>query len=149
MGAASGGGGRQLTVLGGCTWRRGARGMVESIRGRPKRAVHGDSAAAQWGVKGRGRRKGAPRWGWAPFIAARGGGRRAAQHGGETGGGNQRPQLERRRHGLGANVQTVGLTRGPHAVLIFPIYPELAQFGNQKRMPYLTPKIPKFCMLLD
>jgi hypothetical protein len=101
------------------------------------------------GVKGRGRRKGAPRWGWAPFIAARGGGRRAAQRGGETGGGNQRPQLERRRHGLGANVQTVGLTRGPHAVLIFPIYPELAQFGNQKRMPYLTQKIPKFCMLLD
>jgi hypothetical protein len=50
---------------------------------------------------------------------------------------------------LGANVRTVGLTRGPHAVLIFPFYPKLAQHANQKRMSYLAQKIPKFCMLLD
>jgi hypothetical protein len=37
---------------------------------------------------------------------------------------------------------------GPHTVLIFPIYPKLAQHGN-KKMSYLPPKNPKFCMLLD
>jgi hypothetical protein len=65
-------------VRGGCTRRRGAQGVVESVRERPERAVRGSSAAAgtvaQWGVKGGGGRKGAPRWGWTPFIAARGSG---------------------------------------------------------------------------
>jgi hypothetical protein len=82
VGAASGGGGRQLAVRGGCTRWRGAQGVVESVGERPEWAVCGGSAVAgmvaQWGVKGGGGRKGAPRWGWAPFIAARGGGRRAA-----------------------------------------------------------------------
>jgi hypothetical protein len=67
-------------VRGGCTQRRGAEGMVKLIGERPERDVHGGSATAgmvvQWGAKGGGGRKGAPRWGWAPFIAARGGERR-------------------------------------------------------------------------
>jgi hypothetical protein len=41
------------------------------------------------------------------------------------------------------------MTLGAHGVLIFPIYSKLAQIGNQKRMPYLAPKISKFCMMLD
>jgi hypothetical protein len=41
------------------------------------------------------------------------------------------------------------LTLGAHGVLIFPIYSKQAQLGNQERMTYLAPKIPKFCMLLD
>jgi hypothetical protein len=63
---------------------------------RPERAVHGGLAvvgtAEQWGAKGGGERKGAPRWGWAPFKAARGSGRRAAQRqnsGQENGGGSR------------------------------------------------------------
>jgi hypothetical protein len=35
-----------------------------------------------------------------------------------------------------------------HGVLIFLIYSKLAQHRNRKRMSYLVPKIPKFCMLL-
>jgi hypothetical protein len=61
------GGGRRLRVRGGCTWRRGARGVVETVGERPKQAVHGGSAVAgmavQWGAKSGGGRKGAPRWG--------------------------------------------------------------------------------------
>jgi hypothetical protein len=90
VGAASGGGGRQLVVWGGCTWRRCAQGMVESVGERTEQVVHGGSVAAgtmaQWGAKGGGGRKDAPRWGWAPFIAARGGGRRR-RGGGESVGG--------------------------------------------------------------
>jgi hypothetical protein len=59
VGAASGGGGRQLTMRGGCTRWHGAQGVVESIGGRPERAVCDGSVAvgmvAQWG--GRRRRK--------------------------------------------------------------------------------------------
>jgi hypothetical protein len=79
-------------VRGGCTRRRSARGVVESVGERPEWAVHGGSVAAgtaaQWGAKSGGGRKGAPRWGWAPFIAARGGGRRRwGNSGWENGGG--------------------------------------------------------------
>jgi hypothetical protein len=87
VGAASGGGGRQLAVRGGCTQRCGARGVVESFGKRPERAICGGSATVgmtvQWGAKGEEGRKGTPRWGRAPFIAARGGGRRQCG-GGET-----------------------------------------------------------------
>jgi hypothetical protein len=66
-GAASSSGGRRLGVRGGCTWWRGAQGVVEAVRGRPERAVHGGSAVAgtmaQWGAKSGGGRKGTPRWG--------------------------------------------------------------------------------------
>jgi hypothetical protein len=82
-GNGGGGGDRQLAVRGGCTRWRGARGVVESVVERLEWAVHGGSVAAgmaaQWGVKGGGGRKGSPWWGWAPFRAARCGGRRAAQ----------------------------------------------------------------------
>jgi hypothetical protein len=58
---ASGGGGRWLGVRGGCTQRRGARGLVETVGERPERAVRGGSTmagtAAQWGEKRR-RKKG-------------------------------------------------------------------------------------------
>jgi hypothetical protein len=117
VGVASGGGGQQLAVREGCTRRRGARGVVESVGERTEQAVYGGSAvagmAAQWGVKGGGGRKGARRWGWAPFIAARGGGRWRCG-GGETVGGEttvarlwawarQRwPLSESGRRGLGA-----------------------------------------------
>jgi hypothetical protein len=40
-GVASGGGGRQLVVWGGRTQRRGARGVVQSVKERLERAVHG------------------------------------------------------------------------------------------------------------
>jgi hypothetical protein len=46
VGAASGGGGRQLTVRGGCTQWRGARGVVELVGERLEWAVHGGSATA-------------------------------------------------------------------------------------------------------
>jgi hypothetical protein len=89
VGTASGDGGRRLGVRGGCTWRRGAQGVVKMVRERPERAVRGGSTVAgmtaQWGAKSEGGRKGAPRWRWVPSIAGRGGGRRAAwrKNGGE------------------------------------------------------------------
>jgi hypothetical protein len=52
--------------------------------------------AAQWGTKSGGGRKGAPRWGWAPFIAARGDGRQRRGNGGgrgAVGAARQRPPL--------------------------------------------------------
>jgi hypothetical protein len=54
VGVASRGGGRQLTVRGGCTRRRGARGVVESIGERLERAVRGGSiAVGMWRSGGR------------------------------------------------------------------------------------------------
>jgi hypothetical protein len=85
-------GGRQLAVRGGCIRRRGARGVVESVGESLEQAIHGGSSVAgmkvQWLVKGGGGRKGAPRWGWAPNIAARGG-RRQWHGSGETVGGEK------------------------------------------------------------
>jgi hypothetical protein len=67
VGAVSGAGGRRLGVRGGCTRRRGAQGVVKTVRERPERAVRGGSAVVgmttQWGVKSGGGRKDAPRWG--------------------------------------------------------------------------------------
>jgi hypothetical protein len=51
VGAASGGCGRQLTMWGGHTQRRGARGVVESAEERLERAIHGN--AHQVGRSGR------------------------------------------------------------------------------------------------
>jgi hypothetical protein len=83
VGAASGGGGRRLVVRGGCTRWRGARGVVKMVGERPERAIRGGSAAAgttvRWRLKSGGGRKGASRWGWVPFIAGKGGGRRAVR----------------------------------------------------------------------
>jgi hypothetical protein len=45
VGVASGGGGRQLAVWGGCIWWRGARGVVKSVGERLEWAVHGGLAA--------------------------------------------------------------------------------------------------------
>jgi hypothetical protein len=77
-GLASGGGGRQFSVRVGCTRRCGARAMTGSSEGSGP-ALHGGSMAVAEisgteGAKGGERRKEAPRWGWASFIAARGGG---------------------------------------------------------------------------
>jgi hypothetical protein len=46
MGVVSGGGGQQLAVREGCTRRRGARGVVESVGERTEQAVYGGSAVA-------------------------------------------------------------------------------------------------------
>jgi hypothetical protein len=47
VGAASGGGGRQLRVWGGCTRRRGARGVVESVGEMLERAVDGGTVGGR------------------------------------------------------------------------------------------------------
>jgi hypothetical protein len=41
VGVASGGGGQQLAVWEGCTRRRSARGVVESVGERPEQAIYG------------------------------------------------------------------------------------------------------------
>jgi hypothetical protein len=58
-GAASRGGGRQLTVRGGRTQRRGARGVVESVEEMLEQVVHDGSVVMgieQGGAAVRGRR---------------------------------------------------------------------------------------------
>jgi hypothetical protein len=82
MGAASGGGGQQLSVQDGCTWWCGARGgdgEFEGGHGGATRWLDGGKNGSTMGATGGGGRKEAPRWGWVPYIAARGGGRRAAR----------------------------------------------------------------------
>jgi hypothetical protein len=45
--------------------------------------------------------------------------------------------------------RTVGLTGGPHMVLIFfQLIQNWLNFKNSKWVPYLAPKIPNFCMQL-
>jgi hypothetical protein len=84
VGAASGGGGRQLRVWGGCSRRRGARGVVESVGEMLERAVDGGTVG---GEKWR-RKKGYSTVGVAPFTAARGSGRPRRGNGGwENDGG--------------------------------------------------------------
>jgi hypothetical protein len=60
VGAASGGGSRQLGVWGGCTQWRGARGVVKTVGEMPEWAVHGGlvvaGTMAQWGKKQRRKR---------------------------------------------------------------------------------------------
>jgi hypothetical protein len=59
------------------------------------------------------------------------------------------PLSECARRGTGASVQTVGLTGGPHAVLIFfQFIQNWLNFKNSKWLPYLAPKISNVCMLL-
>jgi hypothetical protein len=87
MGAASGGGGQQLSVQDGCTWRRGAWGGDGEFgggHGNATRWLDGSRNGSIVGATGGGGRKEAPWRGWVPYIAARGGGRRAARR--QTGG---------------------------------------------------------------
>jgi hypothetical protein len=82
MGAASGGGGRQLLVQEGCTRWHGARGGDGEFgggRGGATRWLNGGENGGTVGAMGGGGRKEAPRWGWVPYITARGGGWRAAR----------------------------------------------------------------------
>jgi hypothetical protein len=79
VGAVSGGGGRKLSVREGCTRRRGARGGDGEFKGSSTLWLDGSGNGSTVGTTGRGGRKEAPRWGWAPYIATRGGGRRAAR----------------------------------------------------------------------
>jgi hypothetical protein len=64
---------------------RGRIGRREARAGCPWRLSGGGNGNTVE-AKGEGGRKGAPRWGWAPFIAGRGGGRRR-RGSGETVGG--------------------------------------------------------------
>jgi hypothetical protein len=91
---------------------RGRINRREAGAGCPRWLDSGGNVA-QWGAKGGGGRKGAPRWGWAPFIATKGGGRRR-RGGGETVGGEtaavrpwvwarwRPPMFQSGRRGLGA-----------------------------------------------
>jgi hypothetical protein len=71
--------------------------------------------------------------------------------GGKTMGGKQRRWLRLgcRQRGLGADVRTVRLTSGPHAVLIFfQFIKNWLNFKKSKWVPYLASKILNFCMPL-
>jgi hypothetical protein len=85
----------------GCRWRHGAQGGDGEFGG-------GRGDTTQWlddggngdtvGMMGGGGRKEAPRWGWAPYIAVRGGGQRAVrrQNRGRGNGGGEAMRAARR-----------------------------------------------------
>jgi hypothetical protein len=71
VGAASGGGGRQLTTWGGHTRWRGARGVVEAVgEGLDRRSMTAQQRRVWRGRSGevaKEEEKGAKRWGWLPL----------------------------------------------------------------------------------
>jgi hypothetical protein len=108
VGAASGGGGRQLAVRGGRTQWRGAWGVVKSVEERLERVVHDGSVAV--GIEqGRAARRGQRScrgWSWK-------GCRGAPARGGARGGDGREGGGRRRRHSVDRGaVVAVGLVRG-------------------------------------
>jgi hypothetical protein len=134
--------------------RRRRCGWVVGRGGQHQRGVHNDSVVQSksggvveaWRQKGKG---GKPSALHALFKAARGGGRRRNREG--NGGWEiaTTPWSGRHRRGMGTDVRTGPLTCRPHAVSLFPNYPNRLKLVKSKWMPYIAPKFAKFCLRLD
>jgi hypothetical protein len=135
----------------------GRIGRREAGAGCP-RWLNGGGNGGAVGAKGRGGRKGAPRWGVGALYSRQRRWTTAAWRWENGGQGNSSGEVMGmskavatavwRRSARSGRRRFERLTLGAHGVLIFPIYSKLAQLRNRKRMPYLAPKILKFFILL-
>jgi hypothetical protein len=126
----------------GGTWWRGARGGDRELRGGPGAVLHsGSMTVEQGGAVGAtgGSKKGCSWGGRAPYIASRGGERRAARwhiRGWRNGGREPWARQVSGSRGLRWSMRSErhpvceAVDWGPRGFVYFPIYPKLAQHGN-------------------